>query len=349
MTSVDLHCILRRIQSAREDPELLAKALAVYRANTPQLEATSSNEIAYWSDHSPDGDELFLFALEINGAIIGYAQFVAFKEKNFVIIDYMTVEEKHKTVGIFLLFFEQIRDYFDRVNLRYDFIVAEILQESDGIYTQSSEFWRAVMAFERFRVVDAPYHQLQLGRTKYDTDVPARLLVAAGTDMSSLRRETYLMIVETILFEHYLGWYRPFKTDEEAVAYEAKARAVFQSIKSNVGERDRVSLSPIPGVALPNGSLNGTYRSSKNFILFESLSYLVLLVVLVGSTMAFKLNATEVLFLAIGALLVRMAFLSVFMPEARSSLDASLVAFLGLLGKKNTVAGKSAKKPVRKR
>lgn len=351
MTTVEVHYVLRRLRSTRQDPEPLANALVVYHTSTPRLEATATNEIQYWADHYNEkyDDELFLFSLEANGSVIGYAQCVSFTAQSFVIVDYMTVDEKHKTVGIFLIFYEQIIDYFLAIKLHYDFIVAEILQESDGSYTDSSEFWRTIMALERFRVIDAEYHQLQLGRTKYDTQMPARLMIGAGGYITSLRRETYLMIVETLLFQHYLRWYEPFQTLEEVAEYRAKAQAIFDSIRSTVGVRDRLQLSPIPGLVLPRGSLNGTYKTNKGLILFESISYLVLLAVLIASTMAFRLNATEVLFLAIGALLVRMALLSVFVPEARTPLHASLSALQTLMGKKDSVAGKTAKKPPRKR
>jgi hypothetical protein len=350
VTRLEFHYSLQRIRSAQQDPELLAKALIVYHANTPQLEATSTNEILYWADHYDEcDDELFIFALAINDVVIGYAQCVSFTEQSFVIIDYMTVDERHKTVGIFLLFFEQIKEFFLSIGLRYDFIVAEILQEADGAYTQSSDFWRTIMALERFRVVDAQYHQLQLGRTKFDTQVPARLMIGAGTDITTLRTETYLMIVETMLLRHYLRWYRPFHRDDEASAYEAKAHAIFEAIRASLSSKERVQLSPIPGIILPKGSFNGAYRSQKGLILFESLSYLLLLALLVGSTMVFRLNATEVLLLAVGALLVRMALLSIFVPEASTSLKASLAAFQALLGKHDSVASKRPKKSSRKK
>jgi hypothetical protein len=351
VTALELHYVLRRIRSSREDPELLAKSLIIYHTSTPQLEATASNEIQYWADHYNEAydDELFLFSLQSNGVVIGYAQCVYFAAQNFVIIDYMTVDEKHKTVGVFLLFYEQIKEYFTLFDFRYDFIVAEIIQESDGTYTQSSEFWRAIMALEDFRVVDAEFHQLQLGRTKYETQLPARLLIGGRGTLTSLRRETYLMIVETILFNHYLRWYKPFQTAQEATDYGAKAQVVFDSIRKAVGARERLHLSPIPGVVLPRGSFNGSYKSHKNLIIFESLSYLLLLIVLIGSTVALQLSATQVLELAIGALLVRMALLSVFVPEARTSLKVSLSALQGLLGNQNSVTRKSTKKPSRKR
>jgi hypothetical protein len=94
VTSLELHYVLRRIRSAQQDPELLARALVVYHTNTPQLEATATNEILYWADHYNEkhADELFLFSLEINNTVIGYAQCVSFVDQSFVIIDYMTVE-----------------------------------------------------------------------------------------------------------------------------------------------------------------------------------------------------------------------------------------------------------------
>jgi hypothetical protein len=351
VTSLEIRYLLKRIRSTQQDPDLLAKSLVVYHTSTPQLEATASNEIQYWADHYNEeySDELFLFSLQSNDAVIGYAQCVYFTAQNFIIIDYMTVDEKHKTVGVFLLFYEQIKEFFLVADLRHDFIVAEIIQESDGTYTQSSEFWRTIMALEGFRVIDAEYHQLQLGRTKYETQLPARLMIGGGGGLTSIRRETYLMIVETILFSHYLRWYKPFQTTQEASEYAFKAQTVFESVRNAVGVRDRLQLSPIPGIILPRGSFNGAYKSHKSLIVFESLSYLLLLIVLVGSTMALRLNATEVLELAIGALLVRMALLSVFVPEARISLKVTLSALQSLLGNKNSITRKTTKNPSRKR
>jgi hypothetical protein len=344
--SLDLTYSLRRIRSARQDPVLLAQALSVYQANTPHLEMASTNEIQYWADHynSEFDDDLFLFALQINGATIGFAQCVRFLDENFTVLDYMTVAKEHKTVGVFLLFYEQICAFFRAGRTESDYVVAEILLNPNGEFTDSSEFWRGVMALERFRVIDAEYHQLQLGRTKFETELPAKLMISASDEVKTLRRDTYLLVVEAIFFKHYLRWYKPFQKQGEAAEYRAKAQKNYDGIRASLSN-ERLSLSPLPGISLPTGTLQSSYRANKGLIVFETLSYILLLILLVSGKVFLNLGATEILVLAVGALLVRMALLSVFVPEARRSLEVSLDALGQLLGKKNSVARKRTQRP----
>jgi len=340
----ELNYFLRRLESSQQEGDVLARALAIYHADTPHLEATATNDFLYWIDRYNDkfDDKLFVFALQVNGNVVGFAECVHFTDQNFIVIDYMTVDDRHKTVAVFLQFYELIREYFRQKAIFYDLVVAEILLDNEHKYTESSDFWRAVMAFERFRVVEADFFQPQLGRTKYETALPARLLVSLN-DASSFDRQTYMMIVETLLLRHYVRWYEPFFSDAEFRAYQEKAAASVATIRASLGERARLELSEMSPVVLPSGSVQARYRSSAKFIAYETISYVILLGMLVTLRVGFSVGAVEIMILAAGALFLRMALLSLFVPEAREVVATSLRALSLLLGKKQSVAREPSK------
>jgi hypothetical protein len=345
VAGAELNYCLRRLESSQQDGDVLARALAIYHADTPHMEATATNDFLYWIDRYNDKfeDKLFMFALQVNGAVVGFAECVYFTDQNFVVIDYMTVDDRHKTVAVFLQFYELIREFFREKAIFYDLVVAEILLDNEQKYTESSDFWRAVMAFERFRVVEADFFQPQLGRTKYETALPARLLISLD-DASSFDRQTYMMIVETIILRHYVRWYEPFFNKAELTAYREKAEATVESIRASVGARPQLQLSEMSPVVLPSGSVQARYRSSAKFIAYESISYVILLAMLVTLRVGFSVGALEIMILAIGALFLRMALLSVFVPEAREVVANSLSALSLFLGKKQPVARDSAQR-----
>lgn len=351
MDRIEAQYALRRICPGRRDVSLLAKALTIYHSNTPHLEATATNEIQYWSEryNSEFTDQLYLFALEADDLIIGFAECVHFTNKRFIILDYMSIDETRKSVGVFLIFYELIREFFVKNSIHYEFLVAELLLTHDAKFTESSELWKALMALECFRLIDADYAQLQLGQTKYDTQTSARLMIGVESGVGSLRRETYLMLVETILMDHYVRWYAPFQSEEEKQEYQAEAVRHLGAINTALETKNRVQLSVLPALVLPNGSIQSTYSSNSKFIFIETVSYVVLLAALISSKYFLNTSVIDLLLLAVGSLFVRMAILAVFVPEANNPLRLSLDALSALLAKKHPIAGKSSKNPSKKR
>ena len=338
--------VLRRIRSSTRQAADLAKGLIIYHSYTPRLEATNTNEIQYWCDKYTEQleDEFYLFVLDLNGEIVGFAQAVLFVAEQFVALDYMTLRDQNRSAATFLTFYELIRSYCEAEGAQFNYFIAELLQETEGVFTVSSEFWRSIMALERFRVIDAPFRQLQLGRTKFETNVPSRIIIDVGSDVRTLPRDSYVMIIRALVLRHYLRWYVPFLGAEEYASYETAANELLKRICNEVRAGD-LPLSTINGTMVPVAPMLGSYKSNTRLIAYESMSYIVLLAVLVTARVALSLGATEILLLAVGALLVRLALLSVFVPEASASLHASLSALSLLLGKKNSVARKRSKKP----
>lgn len=351
LDALETHYLLRRIRPERRDAAYLVKALAIYHANTPHLELTSTNEIQYWAEkyNTSFDDQLFLFSFECNEDIIGFAQCVYFSSAEIVVLDYMSMEESYKTVGSFFIFYEQIKSFLTQEGIQYNYMVSELLKDSEENFTESSDVWRTMMALENFRVIDAPYEQLQLGKNKFDTQLPGRLMIAVESGTESIRRETYLMIVNTLFFDHFVRWYEPFLTEEENIGYRTSATKKFNIIRSAINSQERISLSAIAPMSLPTGSIKTNKAPTVRFIAVESISYVILLVVLLAAQYFLKTSAVELIILAIGALIVRMTILSIFVPEAKSALGSSILVLGALLGKKNTVTRKPPKRPSDKR
>ena len=335
MAAPEVRYSLQRIRSARQDGALLGRALAIYEANTPRLEATASNEMLWWVDryNREYSDELFIFALMINGEVVGFSECLHFYEEEFVILDYMTIAESKKSVASFFQFFELIKTYFDTIELRYRFIVAELVREHDGALTASSEFWKAMMALERFRLADADFVQLQLGRTRFETKLPARLLFSSDADITSLTRQTYLMVVRTVIMRHYTRWYRPFFSDAEADSYALAAGAAVDSIERALGTRQRIELSGEAQFVLPAGTVPVTTEEGR-LTAYAWGGGTMLGAALVTDWLVSGMNLVRLSIVALGGLLVHALCLPIVLPKARQLLRRIIGGLSRLLHQK---------------
>lgn len=235
--SVEITYRLHRLNGSRDMPEL-KRALSIYFNNTSARERTATNEIERWFiDYNASfKDELMLFVFYRNNELIGFSEIVAFKAQRIVAIDYLTISDRHMRNNVFYEFFEQIRSYIDSKGLEYDYIVTEVNYEiTDNIPDTSNKLWISLLKMQGFHEIHAKYIIPKLGEDNYDSQATGELLVYSQSEMRSIRPKTYLKIVDTIYYDHYLRWYRPNYADDGA-AYRSYLDGLRSDITSSIDE-----------------------------------------------------------------------------------------------------------------
>jgi len=232
VTSVQYR-VKRFISSRSKD---YTKALSIYASNTAPALKTNTNEITHWLDNAyslKKDREFHALGFYKNNDIIGYAQFMYLSNKRVIIIDYMAIEESERKLGAFFQFIDLIKDYIENSRIDFDYILTEV-----GYLTNSvlpSDFSRSLIKLVKivgFGIVQAEYHQPQLSPENSESKMIAQLMVYSKPSLGQIKRDTYLSWVNSIYFDHYIEWYKPFMTEKEIDCYINDITSLFNKIKS---------------------------------------------------------------------------------------------------------------------
>jgi hypothetical protein len=324
MQNVETTYILRLFDPKR-DRDAIVEAVSLYSQNTPSYERTPSNEILYWFEryNLEFEDRLMLFGFYRNTILIGFAEIVWFHEEKLIILDYMTIHEQYRRNNTFFEFLDQIKYFLEATNLEFDFIVTEIPYSSHNeAPTEASHIWIQLLRLHGFGLVHAKYQQPQLGRYNLESIMPGALMVYTKGGLRPIRKESYLVMVDVILFKHYLRWYKPFHGDKLS-RYESSLKKIRSSILSSI---DTTHIE-VNGAArtLPTTSIPARSRVDfKSFVLPSVLIVTCYMLVLALVGYVFKLPITIVGLLVFLSLLTFFSILAVVSKPAMQVLDRIL-------------------------
>lgn len=245
---------LRLFETSRQDRSALAEALSLYSRSTPPHERTASNEIMYWFDqyNRHFEDRLFLLGFYRNRETIGFAEAVSFCQERLVALDYLSVGEDYERNNILFEFLNQFLYFLDTQPIEYDYIVTEVSYAwPGGEPDEDNELWIDLLRFQGFGVVQASYQIPRLGGSNFESNSPGGLMVFRRHGIKSLKVETYLLFVDTILTKHYLRWYTPF-LGHQLGDYQKSLEKIRQEIASSLENKDVLAVngaSPILSTA----------------------------------------------------------------------------------------------------
>lgn len=323
--------------------------MRIYTRYFPASLKTDTNEIAYWADHYAEcfEDQFLPFGFYVNQALIGYAQMAYFLKERLLVIDYLVVEKSHRRPNIFLEFVEHLRTTIDRLGLEVDYVVAEVgLQSHNGI-DRIDPHTRALLRLLKsvgFGVAKAPYIQPQLGLTNKESRTPAALVIDTRerSAVRQIQRETYLGIVRTIYFKHYLRWYSIYA--DEKIQYNRHVSELFEEIVSKIPDGAVIAINGFPRLnSGPSVSVQVVDTELTRFVRTALVAFGILgaLCAVTGLVLLIKL-VTDVSYrtLVVVFALVLFAFfalLTPFYPSAERVLD-HLVSIMPFLAQPNRVA-----------
>jgi len=224
----------------------LAQALRLYAENIEPSYRTDTNELIYWVEKFQKryGDGFFILGLYLNNLLIGYAQMAYFVEERFVEVDYLVIDKPYRKNNAFYEFVDKISEFISQEHLVFDFIICEV-----GCYfenmepTESSKTLIRLLKMSHFGVIKCSYYVPRLGRTNYESQMRAILMIYSNEELKQLKKETYLMITHTLLFKYYQRWYADFFTNEENEDYQKSLDLLYGAIKKEVDARRAIEIN----------------------------------------------------------------------------------------------------------
>lgn len=206
---------IKRFSNSREKDFI--DALTIYSHNIAPEIKTSTNEIVYWIDNfnTRTSEELFVFGLYFNSVLVGYAQLVYFCEDKFVFIDYLCLSDPYKKNALFYPLYNLIENYLNDNRCDYNYIITEVsYRDDDTLIDNASVFLLNLLFMENYGIADAQYFQPLLGLENEDSYFENKLMLKSIEPIKRIKKETYLRLIHTIYFKHYLSWYEPFLADK---------------------------------------------------------------------------------------------------------------------------------------
>lgn len=309
---------LKRFLSSK-DPDF-ASALLIYVRYTPPSIRSDSREIAYWLDHFANsvGDSLYIFGFYRNRQLVAYAHATYFPKEYLYFIDYVTIDERFRGYNVFFELVEQMKQYLENAHPDYRYGVTEVMNEpGQDRPSPAKKSLIRLLKIIGFRVIHAPYFQPRLMLSDSESELSGSLLIYSPSALDRIRSETYLAILRTLYYEHYLRW----QSIEPGIkgVYKKHLDVLYSKIKANV--RDKTTLV-VNGYREVLPSLEKPPVKTQNRILSFALPALSVIVVLTAVMLGLKwlFNLSNTSFAAIYGLAISsfVAVSGIVSKEARA-------------------------------
>lgn len=206
--TISTNFAIKRFSSSRDKDFI--KALKIYNDIIPVDTKTSSTEILYFVDHAKDQTkrEMYFFGLYADGDIVGFVEAGYLYTTKTIIIDYIVLKDEYQLNSVFYPLFSLIQRYFSEQMVDYDYIATEVSTKCPEESVDSESFFsKKMLQMEDFRVVDALYRQPRLGIDNLESNFDFHLMMRSTQAIPSIKKQSYLAIVQDIYFEHYNSWY----------------------------------------------------------------------------------------------------------------------------------------------
>jgi len=255
MSQISAQYQLKRFKKSTER-DYQSALLDIYQKNIEPDSRTNSNEISHWLDNYAKHyeDEFCLCGFYLESKIIGFTEFVYFRQKRIIVFDYMVLHKDFRNHGEFFQFAKLLQIWIDREHFEFDFVVAEVSFESANNIPSAKSISRVeLFKMMGFKVADCLYSQPLLGLDNPESDKRAHLLIATREKVDCIRRETLLKIVSTITFDHYERWYKPLVSD--VTLYSRLLTQKFKDFEKSLASNPEIELNGIkdcggPGTVL---------------------------------------------------------------------------------------------------
>lgn len=267
--------ITYKIKHIKDDQDKdLSYLLKLYLENIDPCIKTNPNEIIYWLsnfDKRINNDTFWILALYMNNKPIGFCQMVYFNNYKIVFIDYCVIDPEYRGRA-FSEYTYLIRDFFVDKDIDINYFVTEIaFYNTNNTPSQSALKLIRLLKMSGLKVIKAPYVQPELGLENHESEMNATLMIFINgkrSDQTSLKKETYLDIVHTIFYNHYIAWYKAFMTDNEISIYRRKIDIIFDLIKKEINKKDVIILNGEPYIFEPSNTPPPNKSNKKTITIF---------------------------------------------------------------------------------
>jgi len=321
MTEIRTEYTLSRINGPSK---LLDEALRVYVKYTAPSIRTASNEIVYWAEryNKTFKDELMIFAFHRNKKVIGFVQLVYFREEKLIVIDYAAIAEDYRGQNTFFELVDQVRRYIERLELEINFVVTEVGYFDVGEEpTHDSRKLIRLLKFTGFSIAKARYYQPLLDNKHHESYMRAALMFLRSESTKHIKKETYINILSTIYYKHYIRWNEPFP-GIDCSEYTAHINILYKKILKSI-KNDMIELNGTDGFV--GGALVGK-KDDEESIVHKRMLLLLITVIIVFLMLVFtgkfmNIGVEAIVYYVIGALLLVFTIAAVYSNRAYRILD----------------------------
>lgn len=247
---------LRVFQQNAKDRGDLRAALMVFARNTSHLLRTQANQIQYKfsNPNNPHGDFYFV-GLYQDGEVVGFVMFGFYPRYRVVVVDHMAIDKAYRKHGSFYVYASLLQQCIEEKCPGYDFVVAEIAADQE--FAEDEVSGLALIRLLRqvgFGRVQIKYKLANTEPKDYKRTYGGALMLRGTQPTSRIRVEDLLDVYHTILFEHYLPWYKDF-FGNLVPKYEAHLSALYRGLQKqlqsessvvvNGGRHDELAVKPV--------------------------------------------------------------------------------------------------------
>jgi len=216
MNEVESRFSIKRVKKSSDAD--YACALKIYNETTAVDIKTSTNEITYWIEQpftNGSSFELMVFVLYLDGTAIGFAMMCYIKRTKTVLIDYLAVYDEFRINAVLFPYLSLLQNYLNKNGYDVAYIVNEVSAKNKGMsINKESKMFKKLFCLEGFGEICADYYFPQLGLNNSESIFESNLYVKSNDNITCIRRETYLSIVDSIYKDYNTAWYMPFFINE---------------------------------------------------------------------------------------------------------------------------------------
>jgi hypothetical protein len=181
--------------------------------------------------------------LYLNDQVIGYAQFAYFVEEKIIFVDYIVISKHQRKNNTFYEFVEEIREFLQKQDIEYDFILAEVGGFEGNEPAQQTKNLIRLLKMSGFGVVKTNYYHPRLGKTKYDSELQSILMMYSSGEVKTIKKETFFLFLDTIYFKHYKRWYDDFFSERERAEYGNSLLRLIEQSKDDLRKKQKVEIN----------------------------------------------------------------------------------------------------------
>lgn len=319
---------LKRFSSSSESG--FTNALALYIKHTHPSVRTNSNEISYWADNSAryHPNILFLFGFYCENSLIGFSEIAYLSRCKVLAVDYLVIDPAYRKNNVFFEFIEHIKTFIANIRLDVLYVTAEVAKYGHQVPPDYSRLIIRLLKFSGFRVAKAAYWQPALGEKNAESLMEAVLMIFPYGDIEvsdrqvKITKETFLQIIGSLYFDHYLKWYMPHV--HNLVAYKIKLVELLNIVEKNI-KNDFVELNGQQW--LQNSGEAQTTSEQKTALYYGGIGLVMVLIIsliLIGTSTTALIQSGSIILIYLSVLLSFVAIIAAI-KESPSAIIKNIV------------------------
>jgi hypothetical protein len=315
--------------SNSKEPDF-AKAIKLYLNNIDITSLTNTNEITFCVDNYNQkfkGSDFVVAGLYQNTELIGYCQFIYISEERLIIIDYIVIDEMYRGLNSFQFFVEKIREIVQARDYEIQYLVCEIniqSASSERIPRRTQSLIKLLKS-NNFGEIRTSYFQPMLGKDNFESEQKSILMIYPANQYETIKRETFIKLIEAIYFKHYERWYSLFLPEDEMIKYSKHLHRVFNMVSEKVASAKLVDIERDEDLYGSQSLYDkGKISNSKKGVLLI-VGFIGLLILLFTSSIVLKkiygIEIKDQFYILFTTAVIYLIILSVFSRKAASILN----------------------------